>query len=149
MVEIKRVFTPEFRNRLDGIIWFHSITRDIILNIVDKFIKELAKQLLESKVSIEVSDEARHLLADKGYSRTMGARPMARTIREELRSPISKAMLFGELAGKGGTVHVGAENGRLTFSYQKGRAQKKRAVAPAVTPRAELIKTEGTPKPVA
>ena len=149
MVEIKRVFTPEFRNRLDGIIWFHSITREIILNIVDKFIKELAKQLLESKVSIEVSDEARHLLADKGYSRTMGARPMARTIREELRSPISKAMLFGELAGKGGTVHVGAENGRLTFSYQKGRAQKKRAVAPAVTPRAELIKTEGTPKPVA
>ena len=148
MVEIKRLFTPEFRNRLDGIIWFHSITREIILNIVDKFIKELEKQLLESKVSIDVSDEARHLLADKGYSRTMGARPMARTIREELRSPISKEMLFGELAARGGSVHVGAENGRLTFSYQKGRAQKKRAVAPAVTPRAELIKTEGTPKTV-
>lgn len=86
MSEIKKVFSPEFRNRLDGIIWFNSLSMDIIIQVVDKFIVELQAQLDEKGVSIEVSQEARRWLCEKGYDKAMGARPMARVIQDNLKN---------------------------------------------------------------
>ena len=82
MSEIHRTFTPEFRNRLDGIIWFNHLDTEVILQVVDKFIVELQAQLDNKGVSLEVTSEARAWLAEKGYDRNMGARPMARLIQE-------------------------------------------------------------------
>lgn len=86
MVEIKKAFSPEFRNRLDSIIWFNALSADIIAMVVDKFIVELQAQLDDKGVSLEVSQEARQWLSDKGYDKAMGARPMARVIQENLKN---------------------------------------------------------------
>ena len=86
MGEIKKVFTPEFRNRLDNIIWFNSLDENVIHQVVDKFIVELQAQLDARGVSLEVSHDARHWLANKGYDKAMGARPMGRVIQSSLRS---------------------------------------------------------------
>ncbi len=87
--EIKKVFTPEFRNRLDNIIWFNSLSEGVINQVVDKFIVELQAQLDARGVSLEVSDDARHWLAEKGYDKTMGARPMGRVIQDKLKKPLA------------------------------------------------------------
>ncbi len=116
MVEIKRVFTPEFRNRLDNIIWFNSLSEDVIHQVVDKFIVELQAQLDSRGVSMEVSQEARHWLAVKGYDKAMGARPMSRVIQENLKKPLANELLFGELVN-GGAVAVRLEEGELKFDY--------------------------------
>lgn len=86
MAEIKRTFTPEFRNRLDGIIWFNSLSTEIISQVVDKFIVELQAQLDEKGVSLEVSQAAKRWLCAKGYDKAMGARPMARVIQDSLKT---------------------------------------------------------------
>ncbi|WP_428773093.1 ATP-dependent Clp protease ATP-binding subunit ClpA [Vibrio sp.] len=116
MAEIKKVFTPEFRNRLDNIIWFNSLDETVIHQVVDKFIVELQAQLDARGVSLEVSEEARHWLALKGYDRTMGARPMGRVIQEQLKKPLANELLFGSLIN-GGTVKVSLENDQLHFEY--------------------------------
>ncbi|HAS2738349.1 TPA: ATP-dependent Clp protease ATP-binding subunit ClpA, partial [Vibrio cholerae] len=95
MSEIKKVFTPEFRNRLDHIIWFNSLDERVIHQVVDKFIVELQAQLDARGVSLEVSEDARHWLAVKGYDREMGARPMGRVIQEQLKKPLANELLFG------------------------------------------------------
>ena len=95
MAEIKKVFTPEFRNRLDNIIWFNSLSEEMIHQVVDKFIVELQAQLDGRGVSMEVSEEARHWLAKKGYDKTMGARPMGRVIQDKLKKPLANELLFG------------------------------------------------------
>lgn len=105
MGEIKKVFTPEFRNRLDNIIWFNSLDPSVISQVVDKFIVELQVQLDARGVSLEVSEDARHWLADKGYDKTMGARPMGRVIQDKLKKPLANELLFGSLVD-GGTVKV-------------------------------------------
>lgn len=105
MSEIKKVFTPEFRNRLDHIIWFNSLDERVIHQVVDKFIVELQAQLDARGVSLEVSEDARHWLAVKGYDREMGARPMGRVIQEQLKKPLANELLFGSLVD-GGTVKV-------------------------------------------
>lgn len=97
MSEIKKVFTPEFRNRLDHIIWFNSLDERVIHQVVDKFIVELQAQLDARGVSLEVSEDARHWLAVKGYDREMGARPMGRVIQEQLKKPLANELLFGSL----------------------------------------------------
>jgi ATP-dependent Clp protease ATP-binding subunit ClpA len=102
---INRTFTPEFRNRLDAIVWFNHLSPAIVENIVDKFIVELQAQLDDKRVSLDVSDEARRWLATKGYDRRMGARPMARIIRDHLKRPLADELLFGQLT-KGGKVLV-------------------------------------------
>ncbi|EGU38159.1 ATP-dependent Clp protease ATP-binding subunit [Vibrio ichthyoenteri ATCC 700023] len=89
MAEIKKVFTPEFRNRLDNIMWFNSLDEEVIHQVVDKFIVELQAQLDARGVSMEVSDEARKWLATKGYDKAMGARPMGRVIQDKLKKPMS------------------------------------------------------------
>ncbi|HCF7762773.1 TPA: ATP-dependent Clp protease ATP-binding subunit ClpA [Vibrio cholerae] len=116
MSEIKKVFTPEFRNRLDHIIWFNSLDERVIHQVVDKFIVELQAQLDARGVSLEVSEDARHWLAVKGYDREMGARPMGRVIQEQLKKPLANELLFGSLVD-GGTVKVTLSDDRLVFEY--------------------------------
>lgn len=115
--EINRTFSPEFRNRLDGIIWFEHLTKEIILQIVDKFICDLQVQLDKKQVSLEIDANARQWLADKGYDKTMGARPMARQIQEHLKKPLANEILFGQLV-HGGEVKVALINEELHFEYQ-------------------------------
>ncbi|CAH6998383.1 ATP-dependent Clp protease ATP-binding subunit ClpA [Vibrio sp. 070316B] len=116
MGEIKKVFTPEFRNRLDNIIWFNSLDPSVISQVVDKFIVELQVQLDARGVSLEVSEDARHWLAGKGYDKTMGARPMGRVIQEKLKKPLANELLFGSLVD-GGTVKVTLKKDELHFVY--------------------------------
>ncbi|EPW6912205.1 ATP-dependent Clp protease ATP-binding subunit ClpA [Vibrio parahaemolyticus] len=116
MAEIKKVFTPEFRNRLDNIIWFNSLDESVIHQVVDKFIVELQVQLDARGVSMEVSQDARHWLANKGYDKAMGARPMSRVIQEQLKKPLANELLFGSLVD-GGTVKVSLVNDALEFEY--------------------------------
>lgn len=116
MAEIKKVFTPEFRNRLDNIIWFNSLDEHVIHQVVDKFIVELQAQLDARGVSLEVSDDARHWLSLKGYDKAMGARPMGRVIQEQLKKPLANELLFGSLVN-GGTVKVDLDGDALTVKY--------------------------------
>lgn len=115
--EINRTFSPEFRNRLDGIIWFKHLAEDIILQIVDKFVCDLQVQLDKKQVSMELTADARQWLADKGYDQAMGARPMARVIQEQLKKPLANEILFGRLL-HGGDVKVSLKNDALFFDYQ-------------------------------
>ncbi len=116
MAEIKKVFTPEFRNRLDNIIWFNSLTEEMIQQVVDKFIVELQVQLDNRGVSMEVSEAARKWLAHKGYDKAMGARPMGRVIQDKLKKPLANELLFGSLVD-GGTVKVDLKDDELQFTY--------------------------------
>lgn len=102
---INRMFTPEFRNRLDAIVGFEPLAEDVIMTVVDKFITELQGQLDEKRVDLSVDVEARLWLVEKGYDRTMGARPMARVIQEYIKKPLADMVLFGALA-KGGAASV-------------------------------------------
>ncbi|AAO10508.2 ATP-dependent Clp protease ATP-binding subunit ClpA [Vibrio vulnificus] len=122
MAEIKKVFTPEFRNRLDNIIWFNSLDEAIIHQVVDKFIVELQVQLDARGVSLEVSEDARHWLANKGYDKAMGARPMSRVIQDKLKKPLANELLFGSLID-GGTVKVTLEKDDLKFEYLTTREE--------------------------
>ncbi|WP_281716240.1 ATP-dependent Clp protease ATP-binding subunit ClpA [Alteromonas sp. CyTr2] len=116
MSEINKVFTPEFRNRLDGIIWFNHLDPEIILQVVDKFIIELQAQLDVKGVSLEVTSAACAYMAEKGYDKAMGARPMARVIKDDLKKELANELLFGELS-KGGNVKVDCVDDKLTFEY--------------------------------
>ena len=116
MSEIKRTFSPEFRNRLDNIVWFNHLNEEVILQVVDKFIVELQSQLDKQQVELEISQDARQWLADKGYDKAMGARPMSRLIQDKLRKVLANEVLFGELA-QGGKVKVKLANGELKFKF--------------------------------
>ncbi|MGB1883598.1 MAG: AAA family ATPase, partial [Gammaproteobacteria bacterium] len=107
--EIKRMFSPEFRNRLDAIIQFGSLDTETISHVVDKFLVELETQLDGKKVSIEIDDEARTWLAEHGYDPIMGARPMSRLIQEKIKKPLAEELLFGRLAN-GGQVLITVDN---------------------------------------
>ncbi len=106
MEAINRMFTPEFRNRLDSIIQFEPLDTEVILTVVDKFLTELQSQLDEKKVMLDVDERARQWLVERGYDVTMGARPMARVIQENIKKPLAEMVLFGELSSNGGTAHV-------------------------------------------
>ena len=123
---VDRAFTPEFRNRLDGIITFSHLGRDIVKNIACKEIVKLSSRLAAKKVTLTVTDKAVDLLADKGYSREFGARNMARTVEEQIASPLTDEVLFGKLAA-GGTVKADAKtvkNGETKISFTYGRNGK-------------------------
>ncbi|WP_064359928.1 ATP-dependent Clp protease ATP-binding subunit ClpA [Raoultella ornithinolytica] len=125
MDEIKKIFTPEFRNRLDNIIWFDHLSTTVIHQVVDKFIVELQVQLDQKGVSLEVSQEARDWLAEKGYDRAMGARPMARVIQDNLKKPLANELLFGSLVDGGQvTVALDKEKGALTYDFQSAQKHK-------------------------
>ena len=114
--EINRTFTPEFRNRLDNIIWFNHLDMDVIHQVVDKFIVELQAQLDAKGVSLEVTKAARDWLAEKGYDKAMGARPMGRLIQEQMKKPLANELLFGELVA-GGSVKVDLQDDKLKFDF--------------------------------
>ena len=117
MEAIKRGFTPEFRNRLDTVVQFASLSPAVMVQVVDKFIFELETQLAEKKVELYVEPDARKWLAENGYDEKMGARPMARLIQDSIKKPLAEALLFGELE-HGGKVTVSEENGKLQFELQ-------------------------------
>ena len=102
---INRLFAPEFRNRLDAIISFGQLPREVVSKVVDKFVMQLEAQLADRNVTIELSDEAREWLVDHGYDETMGARPMARLIQSTIKTPLADEVLFGRLKD-GGAVRV-------------------------------------------
>ena len=106
MEAINRMFTPEFRNRLDSIVQFEPLGEDVILTVVDKFLTELQGQLDEKRVTIDVDEDARLWLVEKGYDKHMGARPMERIIQEHIKKPLAEMVLFGSLAQSGGTALV-------------------------------------------
>jgi ATP-dependent Clp protease ATP-binding subunit ClpA len=116
--EIERLFSPEFRNRLDAIVRFEALPPEVMDRVVDKFVKEVEAQLAERRISFRLTDAARRWLAEKGYDPVFGARPMARVIQTELKDRLVDDILFGDLA-RGGTVQVdlGAD-GRLTLAIQ-------------------------------
>ena len=121
---INRMFTPEFRNRLDAVVAFGHLPRDVIAKVVDKFVMQLEAQLADRQVSIELTDEARDWLIANGYDELMGARPMARVIQQTIKTPLADELLFGRLKN-GGTVRVvvTAEEGgpkKLGFVFPEG-----------------------------
>jgi ATP-dependent Clp protease ATP-binding subunit ClpA len=121
---INHLFAPEFRNRLDAIVTFGHLPREVIIKIVDKFVMQLEAQLADRNVTIELSDEARNWLVENGYDEQMGARPMARVIQQTIKTPLADEVLFGRLKN-GGTVRVVViteEDGakKLSFVYPEG-----------------------------
>jgi len=115
---IKRLFSTEFRNRLDATITFNSLTPEIMKKVVDKFIYEMQRQLREKNITVTVSGSVRDWLAERGYDPQLGARPLGRLIQKEIRDMLSEEILFGKLM-KGGRVHVELADSKLTFEYKQ------------------------------
>jgi ATP-dependent Clp protease ATP-binding subunit ClpA len=122
------LFSPEFRNRLDAIVAFDALSKDVMETIVEKFILELEAQLRERRIAFTLQPEARAHLAKKGYDPKYGARPLARTIQTDVRDPLTEEILFGKLE-QGGTVTIGFDGEKLTFDIDAARPS-----APAETP---------------
>jgi ATP-dependent Clp protease ATP-binding subunit ClpA len=118
MADIKKTFTPEFRNRLDTIVQFGSLPLNIIATVVDKFLVKLQNQLDEKKVFLNVDNEAREWLAINGYDVKMGARPMDRLIQNKIKKPLAEEVLFGSLSQRGGTVFVTCKDDALKITIE-------------------------------
>ena len=114
---VERTFTPEFRNRLDAVISFGALPKEVILQVVEKFVLQLEAQLLDRNVSIELTRPAAEWIANKGYDDKMGARPLGRVIQEYIKKPLAEELLFGKLA-KGGLVKVGIKDGALDLRIE-------------------------------
>ena len=114
---IKKMFTPEFRNRLDAIIQFNTLSRETIMTVVDKFLTELQARLDDKKVVLDVDDDAREWFAEHGYDEKMGARPMARLIQEKVNKPLANEILFGALSDGGGRVRVTVEDDDIALDF--------------------------------
>ena len=114
---IERMFTPEFRNRLDAVISFAPLAKETIMQVVEKFVLQLEAQLMDRQVAIELSPEAAAWLGDRGYDDRMGARPLARVIQEHLKKPLAEELLFGKLT-KGGVVRVGVKGDKLDLRFE-------------------------------
>ncbi|GGB49354.1 ATP-dependent Clp protease ATP-binding subunit ClpA [Shewanella inventionis] len=117
LAEINKVFSPEFRNRLDSIVWFNHLDMTVIAKVVDKFLVELQAQLDDKRVTLDVSDEARTLLAEKGYDKSMGARPMSRVVTELIKRPLADEILFGVLE-RGGIAHIDVKDGEINIDCE-------------------------------
>jgi len=126
---VKRMFTPEFRNRLDAVVPFAYLGRDTVARVVDKFILQLELQLAEQNVDIQFDQDARAWLADKGYDRLYGARPMGRLIQEKIKQPLAEELLFGKLAD-GGEVSVTMKDGKPSFELTPAPPKAKRKAPP-------------------
>ena len=114
---IERTFTPEFRNRLDAVISFAPLGKDVIRQVVEKFVLQLEAQLMDRNVTIELSAPAAEWLGEKGYDDKMGARPLGRVIQEHIKKPLAEELLFGKLA-KGGVVQVGIKDGKIDLRIE-------------------------------
>jgi len=118
MAAIERTFTPEFRNRLDAVISFAPLSRDVIIRVVEKFVLQLEAQLMDRNVTFELTPKAAEWLAEKGYDDKMGARPLGRVIQESIKKPLAEDLLFGKLM-KGGIVKVGVKNGEIDLRIEE------------------------------
>ena len=130
---IEKLFTPEFRNRLDSVIGFSALPPEVISKVVDKFIMELEFQLDDRNVMIELTENSREWLAKKGYDQKFGARPLGRVIQEHIKKPLAEELLFGKLA-KGGVVIVDVEGGKPVFKYPESTklaTKRKKSKSPA------------------
>ena len=114
---IERTFTPEFRNRLDAVISFQPLPKQVILSVVEKFVLQLEAQLMDRNVTIELTKPAAEWLADRGYDDKMGARPLGRVIQEHIKKPLAEELLFGKLT-KGGLVKVTVKDGELVLKTE-------------------------------
>ena len=132
---IKRLFTPEFRNRLDAVIPFAGLSEEVVGRVVEKFVMQLEAQLADRNVTIELSSAAKEWLAERGYDPLYGARPLARVIQEHIKKPLAEELLFGKLV-KGGSVKVNLVDGKLSFDVTE-------ATPPAVPPKSESDGDEG------
>ena len=121
--ELKRYFAPEFRNRLDGVVTFGKLSKETMMKIVGKFLVVLRDQVKAKNIKISIADEALDYLVDKGYNPKMGARPLQRVIDKEIKKPLSRAMLFGELKD-GGECKIIVKNEKLELSYKKVKIEK-------------------------
>jgi ATP-dependent Clp protease ATP-binding subunit ClpA len=121
---LKRIFSPEFRNRLDAVVAFHPLTQDIIRQVVQKFVLQLEAQLADRHITIELSDDAADWLAKNGFDELYGARPLARVIQESIKKPLADDILFGKLAG-GGHVKVILADGKIAFEIESAGAEKR------------------------
>ncbi|AJE48368.1 ATP-dependent Clp protease ATP-binding subunit ClpA [Celeribacter indicus] len=120
---IERTFTPEFRNRLDAVVSFQPLPKEVILQVVEKFVLQLEAQLMDRNVSIELTRPAAEWLAEKGYDDKMGARPLGRVIQEHIKKPLAEELLFGKLA-KGGVVRVGVKDGEIDLKVEEPGAPR-------------------------
>ena len=127
MEEIKRMFSPEFRNRLDGIIQFNSLDAETIGHVVDKFLIELEAQLDSKKVTMDIDAEAKVWLAEHGHDLIMGARPMARLIQDKIKKPLAEQLLFGDLQG-GGHILISVRDGELVVESEEKELEKPASV---------------------
>ena len=141
---IKKLFTPEFRNRLDAVIGFDHLPPEVVRKVVEKFIFQLEAQLSERQINIELSTESADWLAAKGYDQHMGARPLARLIQEKVKKPLAEEVLFGKLV-KGGTVRILLKDDELEFQYL-GRAEEKALPKPAERKALPRAKAKQAPK---
>ncbi len=133
---INKMFTPEFRNRLDAIIGFDYLTADVVKHVVNKFIYKLESQLEERNVTIQLDDAALDWLAEKGYDKMNGARPLSRLIADKIKKPLAEEVLFGKLV-KGGSVVVTEKDGELAFKITKTKPKKRKTSGSAKTKTAE------------
>jgi ATP-dependent Clp protease ATP-binding subunit ClpA len=124
MEAIRRAFSPEFRNRLDAVVQFGPLDPVTIASVVDKFIIELEGQLEDKHVTFEVDEAARAWLAEHGFDKQMGARPMARVIQEHIKRPLAEELLFGKLE-RGGHVHISTKDDELTFEVASADASER------------------------
>ena len=120
---LKKMFAPEFRNRLDAIMQFNALPIDVIKTVADKFLTELQGQLDDKKVELDVDESARDWLAREGYDEKMGARPMQRLIQEKIKRRLAEDILFGDLADGGGVVHITEEDGDLALEVEPRTAK--------------------------
>ena len=123
---IKKTFSPEFRNRLDGIIQFNPLPTEVIKTVVDKFLVELQVQLDAQKVQLDVSEEVREWLLENGYDKNMGARPMQRLIQDSIKTVLAEEILFGKLSKAGGTAFVELKNGEISIEFKENSKQKEK-----------------------
>ena len=130
---IERTFSPEFRNRLDAVVSFAPLPREVILQIVDKFVLQLEAQLIDRNVHIELSPEAADWLAEKGYDDKMGARPLGRVIQEHIKKPLAEELLFGKLT-KGGVVKVSVAEGKILLEVEEPQARRLSGSKPRLLP---------------
>ncbi|NBT31492.1 MAG: ATP-dependent Clp protease ATP-binding subunit ClpA, partial [Rhodobacteraceae bacterium] len=132
---IERTFTPEFRNRLDAVIAFAPLQKEVIFKVVEKFVLQLEAQLIDRNVHIELSEAAAEWLGEKGYDDKMGARPLARVIQEHIKKPLAEELLFGKLT-KGGLVRIGVKDGKLDIvaeAPEQGRITNAKNKPPLLT----------------
>ena len=123
---IKKTFSPEFRNRLDGIIQFNPLPTEVIRTVVDKFLVELQVQLEAQKVQLDVSDEVRNWLLENGYDKNMGARPMQRLIQDSIKTVLAEEILFGKLSKSGGIAYVTLEDDNIKVEFKENIKKKEK-----------------------